>query len=240
MRRRDLTEAVLPDGSAFRTEWIEIGRGIRVGHLRPEERFTRIVKFRLHRRYGRDFLVDRWGRGSIWPTVWFVPRENRRAKSAAGRGHFSCAKFYAAAPPGEEVFRAGFHIESGLRRSPDRPELERKNDWDWHRFLRALRRNDAFDEHLRRLVRRDGFSVSVGFFDRRTFPADSFEGSRTILRAIRKQDPDGWTGVLIDYGWNAGEIASMNGPELIDAVMAVYDELYDIMNACLQIPIARK
>lgn len=227
----------MPDGSAFRAEWVEAGRGIRVGHLRPEERLTQILKFRLREIFGQDFLVDRWGRGSVWSTVWFVPRPNRIAKGYPGAGHFSSAKFYVGTHAGADDVRAGFHIESGLGRSPDHPEYERAPNWDWNRFLAALRGNDALDAELRRLVRRDGFRVSLGFFERDALAPETFQGSRTLLRAVRRMDRDAWIGVLVDYGWSDEEIQSTGGPGFVDAVVAVCLELAGVMNAALEIPL---
>ena len=50
--------AELPTGEAFRPEWIDFERGIRVGNLEPHERITRILKF--HRPLGarRVLAVD--------------------------------------------------------------------------------------------------------------------------------------------------------------------------------------
>lgn len=55
-----------PTGEAFRTEWIDFEKGIRVGNLEPHERITRILKYGLEEGYGTDFVTDRWGRGVFW------------------------------------------------------------------------------------------------------------------------------------------------------------------------------
>jgi len=63
--------AELPTGAAFRTEWIDFEKGIRVGNLEPHERITRILKFRLEEEYGTGFVTDRWGRGVYWQSNTF-------------------------------------------------------------------------------------------------------------------------------------------------------------------------
>ena len=228
-------DPVLPDGSAFQAEWAEAGRGIRVGHLRPEERLTQILKFRLRELFGQDFAIDRWGRGTVWSTIWFVPKPNRLAKGYPGAGHFSSAKFYVGTHSSAEDVRAGFHIESGLARSPDHPEHQRARNWDWHRFMRALRADAKLDAELRRLVRRDGFRVSLGFFERDVLDPKTFRGSGSLLGAIRHMDRQGWIGVLVDYGWTNDDIAAMGGPGFVDAVVAVFLELVGVMNAALEV-----
>ena len=72
--------AELPTGEAFRREWIDFERGIRVGNLEPHERITQILKFHLEQRYQTSFVMDRWGRGVYWQWICWLPRANREAK----------------------------------------------------------------------------------------------------------------------------------------------------------------
>ena len=68
--------AELPTGEAFRPEWIDFERGIRVGNLEPHERITQILKYGLEQKYETPFVTDRWGRGVFWQnsTFWVSPR----------------------------------------------------------------------------------------------------------------------------------------------------------------------
>jgi hypothetical protein len=61
----------LPTGEAFRPEWIDFERGIRVGNIEPHERITQILKFGLEKRHGVKFVTDRWGRGVYWQNTTF-------------------------------------------------------------------------------------------------------------------------------------------------------------------------
>jgi hypothetical protein len=56
----------IPAGEAFRSEWIDFDRGIRVRNLEPHERITQILKHGLQSRYGAGFINDRWGHGVFW------------------------------------------------------------------------------------------------------------------------------------------------------------------------------
>jgi hypothetical protein len=50
--------AELPTGEAFRSEWIDFERGIRVGNIEPHERITQILKFYLEQHYHTSFVTD--------------------------------------------------------------------------------------------------------------------------------------------------------------------------------------
>src|SRR5260221_14365534 len=70
--------AELPTGEAFRSEWIDFQRGIRVGNIEPHERITQILKFHLEQRYRTPFVTDRWGRGVYWQWICWLRSEERR------------------------------------------------------------------------------------------------------------------------------------------------------------------
>ena len=84
----------LPTGEAFRSEWIDFQRGIRVGNLEPHERITQILKFHLEQRYRTPFVTDRWGRGVYWQWICWLPRANREAKPISNKVNFGCAKLF--------------------------------------------------------------------------------------------------------------------------------------------------
>src|ERR1017187_10710498 len=75
--------AELPTGEAFRSEWIDFQRGIRVGNIEPHERITQILKFYLEQRYRTSFVTDRWGRGVYWQWIcWLPDRKSTRLNSS--------------------------------------------------------------------------------------------------------------------------------------------------------------
>ena len=74
----------LPVRPAFRREFLDFERGIRMGGLEPHERITQIVKARLVEKHGRDLVIDKWGRGRYWQWICWIVRENRDSKPASG------------------------------------------------------------------------------------------------------------------------------------------------------------
>ena len=224
-------------GSSFRTRWIDVERGIRVGHLEEHERITWILKQRLGERYNDRFIIDRWGRGVYWQYIWFVPERNWKAKSIGGPGHFASAKYFIAVDQDRRIFQAGLFIESGHQRDND-PRHVRTREWDWHRFMRHLARDKAFRTTLTRLIRKDGFEARVGFGKEVTlFDAARMKRIGQVLGAIRRKAPGDWTVVSVYYPMDEKELAATPGPALIDALLTVFDELAPLLNACLKIPL---
>ena len=56
-------EIFLPVRPAFRREFLDFERGIRMGGLEPNERITQIGKAHLVARHGQLFIIDKWGGG---------------------------------------------------------------------------------------------------------------------------------------------------------------------------------
>ena len=84
----------LPTGEAFRLQWIDFEKGIRVGNLEPHERITQILKYGLEQRHAVKFVTDRWGRGVYWQWICWLPRPNREAKPISSGTNFGCAKLF--------------------------------------------------------------------------------------------------------------------------------------------------
>ncbi len=222
-------------GSAFQTNWIDMDRGIRVGHLEEDERITWILKQRLKESFGERFLIDRWGRGVYWQYVWFVPEGNWRAKNIGGSGHFASAKYFISVDQDRRVFQAGLFLESGHQKDSD-PRFVRTRQWDWPRFTRRLARDTQFRLALSRLIRKDGFELAVGFGeDRVIFDSARFRGPGSILSEIRRRPAGGWTVVSLYYPMLEDELQRTRGPAVVDATMAVFNELLPIMNGCLKV-----
>ena len=152
----------LPTGEAFRPEWIDFERGIRVGNLEPHERITQILKFHLESRHGTPFVTDRWGRGVYWQWICWLPRANRLAKPVSNKVNFSCAKLFISADGDRKVFKSGLQIERGYAAGPeaDKPWGLRE-DFDWHRLVSQCRRGTVLDRELQRLVQHEGFLAAV-------------------------------------------------------------------------------
>src|SRR3974377_553711 len=79
---------------AFRPEFLDFKRGIRVGNLKDNERITRLLKMELEHRYQQEFVTERWGRGVYWMWIGYLPRANRAAMPISGSVSFGCSKFF--------------------------------------------------------------------------------------------------------------------------------------------------
>ena len=68
---------------AFKREFLDFERGIRMGGLEPNERITQIVKAHLVARHGQPFIIDKWGRGRFWRWICWLPRARMPGRSSA-------------------------------------------------------------------------------------------------------------------------------------------------------------
>jgi hypothetical protein len=228
-----------PTGAAFRPEWIDFDRGIRVGNLEPHERITQIFKYHLEQRHGQPFTCDRWGRGVFWQWICWVPRKNRDAKPVSHNVNWSCAKFFISVDQDARVFKAGAQVERGPAAGPEEfPGCVLKPDWDWHRFAAGLRAGGPLDVALRRLLGREDFTARVGDWDRmQTFDRKNFRSAAQVRDALRKVRPRDWVGFQLYYAFPEKEVRGMNGLELVQAVAAVFAETTPVMNTWMQVPL---
>ena len=227
--------AELPTGEAFRPEWIDFKRGIRVGNLEPHERITQILKYGLEQRYGTPFVTDRWGRGTYWQWICWLPRSNREAKPISYDVNFGCAKFFISADREKYVFQSGLQVERGsIGQDSEIPGTLQK-DWDWNRLLKQCRDGTVLDREMARLVRREGFTARLIGGMTRSFTAEGWTSSRQIRQAARKAPPDQWEGFQLLYPMSAQEVRSCTGLELTRAILGVFAEVTEAMNQCMQI-----
>lgn len=231
--------AGVPDGTAYRTEWIDFDRGLRVGNLEKHERITQILKYLLEQRFQQPFVCDRWGRGSFWQWICWVPRRNREAKPVSSNVNFSCAKLYISADREERVFESGFQVERGPVTGPERyPGCRLKPDWDWNQLVRWLRKGTVLDQELARLLKREGFRVNIGGWEALgTFDASNFKSAGQLRRLVRKIPDDAWIGFQLFYPLPEDEVRAMSGYELVQAVMGVFTEVTRALNQVLSVPL---
>jgi hypothetical protein len=226
----------LPTGEAFRSEWIDFERGIRVGNIEPHERITQILKYFLEQRYATRFVTDRWGRGVYWQWICWLPRANRLAKPISSGASFGCAKLFISAEQDDKVFKCGLQVERGVTSGePDYPGTKLQKDWDWHRLIAQCREGTALDAELRRLAR-EGFAVQVGDWERPTrLDAATFRSGAQVREAARRCRRDNWAGFQLYYPMPQSEVAACTGLELVRAVQGVFVEVVPAMNLCMQI-----
>jgi hypothetical protein len=225
----------LPTGEAFRPAWIDFEKGIRVGNLEPHERITQILKYRLEQEYGTGFVTDRWGRGVYWQWICWVPRADREAKPLSSGINFGCAKFFISQDRDERIFQSGMTVERGWAAgTPPFPGIRLKRDWDWHRLMAACVKGSPLDEELRRLVCREGFTISVTGAGA-PFTAANFKGAQQVRAAAEKAPARQWAGFSLFYPMPEAELAACSGYELVQAVSGIFTEVTPAMNACMQV-----
>jgi hypothetical protein len=229
-----------PSGEAFDSSWIDFGNGIRVGNLEPHERITRILKHHLEIVHGVPFVTDRWGRGVFWQWICWVPRPNREAKPVSHDANWGSAKFFISIDRDARVFEPGMTVERGYAAGPEsRKAWGLKDDWDWHRLLRQCAKGGALGGELARLVKREGFAVSVMGEDGTVrFDARTYVSALHVRNAAKKCPPRHWAGVNVYYPMPEAEVRSCSGYELVRAIEGVFAQLVPAMNLCLQVPLA--
>jgi hypothetical protein len=221
----------------FLPEFLDFERGIHVGNLDENQRITRILKLALESRYQQGFVTERFGRGVYWQWIGFLPRSNRDAKPISSKVSFGCSKFYLTIDSEERLFKCGFSVERGMVRPPaDFPKIGLKSDWDWHRLLRSLTPSGAMAKELNRLVRREGFRVEAGNWDKRlTVDKSKLPGMARLKKALQGAAPTEWAGFQVYYPMSEKEVRSSSGVDLIESMMAIFEEVTPAMNLCMQI-----
>lgn len=231
-----------PTGDAFRNEWIDFQRGIRVGNIEPHERITQILKYHLEREFGTPFITDRYGRGVFWQWICWLPRANREAKPISNRVNFGCAKFYITTDEEPPTFHCGLTIERGYVRAPGKgSSFILQRDWDWHRLTKQLRSGSQLDGELLRLLRKEEFVAEIGNYDARVrFDKTTFRSARQLAEAMGRAKDREWAGFLLYYPISERELRSCSGQELTAAIMAAFRATVPVMNLCMEVPLQEK
>lgn len=223
---------------AFRPEFLDFGRGIRVGHLEDNERITRILKLELECRYRQPFVTERWGRGVYWQWIGYLPKANRTAKPISAFVSFGCSKFFLSVDTDDRFFECGLQIERGfLHAPPEYRNCELQSDWDWHRLLESLKRRSLMESEIRRLVRREGFRLHAGSWEGTSgdFGRTDLPDVRELRRFLQAAPGNHWAGFQLYYPMPESEVRSTTGLDLIESMLAIFDEVTPAMNLCMQI-----
>jgi hypothetical protein len=225
----------------FRPEFLDFRRGIHVGNLEDHERITRILKLGLESRYRQPFVTERWGRGVYWQWIGYLPRANREAKPVSNRVSFGSSKFFLSVDTDGRLFKCGLQVERGhVKAVRGYPASQLADDWDWHRLIKALKPGSFMDKELKRLVAREGFRIRAGSWEEAPvyFSKTNFAGAATIARAIRKAPAADWAGFQLFYAMDEKEVRTSTGVDLVESMMAVFEEVTPAMNLCMQIDLA--
>lgn len=222
----------------FKPEFLDFDRGIRVGNLEDHERITRLLKCGLEHRFQQAFVTERWGRGVFWQWIGFLPRANRTAKPISSHVSFGCAKYFVEVDTGEKLFKCGLQVERGYLEAPsDYPHCVLSSDWDWNRLLGALKRSGPMADELERLVMREGFFIHAGNWETES---SNFSRSRPpsagkLRKVLASAAGDRWAGLQIYYAMRRREVEDSTGLDLIESMLAIFDEVTPAMNLCMQI-----
>lgn len=237
---RPLPRLAVPAGAEFPVECLDFARGIRVGNLKPRERITRILKEALESGFRQPFTTVRWGRGVHWLWIGFLPKADRLAKPVSSGVYYGCAKFFISLEPEDKVFKAGMQVERGYLQAPrEYPKCRLRDDWDWHRLLKQLKRGSELEEMLLALVREDGFKITAGSWEEgiQELSARDFKGALQLRRILSAAPKDHWCGCQVSYPFRKKEVQAMSGFEMVEAILAVFSEVSPVMRRCLQVPL---
>jgi hypothetical protein len=225
----------------FKPEYLDFSRGIRVGNLEPHERITRILKAGLEHRYGQEFVTERWGRGVFWIWIGFLNRPNRNAKPISSHVSFGCAKFFVEIDTEDRLFKCGMQVERGYLRAPaGARECRLRSDWDWQRLMKALAPRGALERELKRLTR-DGFLLHAGSWSGgREYSHRTLPGAAALGRALARAPGGEWCGFQLFSPMGEEDVGRMSGPDLIETMMAVFDEVTSAMNLTLQVAVGTR
>jgi hypothetical protein len=221
----------------FRPEYLDFRRGIRVGNLEDNQRITRILKLALEARFREPFVTERYGRGVYWQWIGFLPRANRSAKPLSSKVSFGCSKYFLTVDTDEQLFKCGFSVERGMIRAPeDFPKIELKQDWDWHRLLAALRPASSMARELKRLVAHEGFLIDAGGWENRQAISKGNLPVMGKLKKILEEAPGmSWAGFQVYYAMAEKEVCRSSGVDLVESMLAIFEEVTPAMNLCMQI-----
>jgi hypothetical protein len=222
----------------FRASYLDFDRGIRVGNLEPHERITRLLKAGLESRFRTPFVTERWGRGVHWQWIGYLARENRSVKPISSGVSFGCSKFFVTVDTDERRFKCGMQIERGYLRAPSGfRECRLRSDWDWHRLLAGLKPRSALVRELTRLAA-DGFEIQAGSWsDPRLFAGARLPAPSRIKEVLERAPGSEWCGLQVYYPLGEEEVRATPGPELVDVMFAVFDEVAPALSLCSQVPL---
>ena len=187
-------------------------------------------------------MTERWGRGIFWQWIGYLPRANRSMKPVSGNVSFGCSKFFIMVDTGARVFKCGLQVERGYLKPPrEYPQCRLQPDWDWHRLMAALKPSGQLERELKRLVTREGFRVFAGGWEKETgeISKANYAGTAKIARLLRSAPANGWAGFQVYYPFQESEVRGTTGLDLVESMLAVFNEVTPAMNLCMQIQLAQ-
>ena len=224
----------------FRPEFLDFRRGIHVGNLKDNERITRILKLALESRYRQIFVTDRWGRGVYWQWIGYLAKANRAAKPISSNVSFGCSKFFIMIDKDERLFKCGLQVERGFLKAPEgQARFELRDDWDWHRLLKALKPKGPMEKELKRLVTREGFWLRAGSWHSEVlrFSKSAFPTMSQLRSRLEKAPGNGWAGFMMYFPMDEQAVQRSSGTDLVESMIAIFEEVTPAMRLCTQTPL---
>jgi hypothetical protein len=221
----------------FRPEYLDFDRGVHVGNLEEHERITRILKLALESRYSQPFVTERWGRGVYWQWIGFLARANRAAKPLSSAVSFGCAKFYISVDREDKIFECGFQVERGYVKAPrGERAFQLREDWDWNRLVAGLKKGGPLEREIDRLLD-DGFRIRAGAWggDLTRYSREDYPGTAGLKRRLQAAAPNHWAGMQIFFPMTQAEVHESTGLDLVESMLAVFDEGLPVMNLVMQV-----
>ncbi len=221
---------------SFKPEYLDFQRGIHVGNLEDTARITRILKLELEAAYGEPFVTERYGRGVYWQWIGFLSRANRAAKPLSSKVSFGCSKFFLMVDTEDQLFKCGMQVERGLAKPSRRfSDAQLRADWDWHRLLQSLKPRSAMEREISRLLVDEGFHLRAGTWGHASqFSASEAPGGRRLQKLLRTIPAGEWGFFQLYYAMSEVEVHGSTGLDLVESMLAVFDELTPAMNQCMQ------
>jgi hypothetical protein len=192
----------------------------------------------LEYRYQQEFVTERWGRGVHWIWIGYLPRANRTAMPISSAVSFGCSKFFVMVDANDRLFKCGLQIERGYVKAPkESRQCELRPDWDWNRLIASLRSGGSMERELKRLVGREGFRLHAGGWGEgaKEIARSNLPGAAGIRRVLADAPGDDWAGFQLYYPMKEEEVLSATGVDLLESMLAIFDEVRPAMNLCMNI-----
>jgi hypothetical protein len=89
-------------------------------------------------------------------------------------------------------------------------------------------------------VTREGFRIRAGSWedDPVYLSKTNYAGASEIVRVLRKAPADDWAGFQLFYAMDENDVRSSTGVDLVESMMAVFEEVTPVMNLCMQIDLS--
>jgi hypothetical protein len=149
---------------------------------------------------------------------------------------FGCTKFFIQVDTDDRRFSCGLQVERGFLRPPAGMKACRlRSDWDWHRLVAGLAPRTPLMKELARLAA-DGFEVHAGSWrDAHIFTGPKLPPAKRLREAVEAAGPSEWCGFQVYYALTEEEVKTTSGPELVDVMLAVFDEVAPVVSLCSQV-----